>query len=99
KLGKNAYEWAAGGHLKYQVSEKLALGFGGQYYGNAFDRSINSNHHVVNVADGDDWAIGAVVDYKIAKGFDSKLAINYSDGDNVADGKNWGGFLRLQRNF
>jgi len=81
------YEWAAGAHLKYSVNEKLALGFGGQYWADEF------------VVGGDDWALGAVIDYRIVKGFDAKLAVNYFDGDNIVDGENWGGFLRLTRSF
>ena len=81
-----AYEWSLGGHLKYAVNNKLALGFGGQYW---------ADEHYWG---GNDWSVGAVVDYQIVKGFDAKLAVNYSDGDNYLDGT-WGGFLRLQRNF
>ena len=84
------YEWSAGAHLKYAVNEKLALGFGGQYWADEHTFGFN------------DWAIGAVVDYKIVQGFDTKLAINYYDGDTFdATGvdSHWGGFLRFQRSF
>jgi len=82
------YKWAAGAHLKYKVNEKLALGFGGEYFGDSFVDGYN------------DWALGAVVDYEVVKGFASKLAVNYYDGDSFESGDNhWGGFLRLQRNF
>ena len=82
------YEWSAGAHLKYAVNNKLALGFGGQYWADEHTTGAN------------DWALGAVVDYQVVKGFDAKLAVNYTDGDSYSatDG-NWGGFLRLQRNF
>ena len=83
------YEWSAGGYLKYAVSNKLSLGFGGQYFADDF---IFGNN---------DWALGAVADYQIVKGFDAKLAVNYFDGDSFDgdDDNNWGGFLRLQRSF
>jgi len=81
------YEWAAGAHLKYALNEKLALGFGGEYWADGYTTG------------GDDWALGAVADYTIVKGFDAKLAINYFDGDSYFGGDNWGGFLRLQRSF
>jgi hypothetical protein len=83
-----AYTWAAGAHLTYALNEKLALGFGGEYFAD--------NH----LSDADDWALGAVVDYQIVKGFTSKLAVNYVDGDSFdEDDGNWEGFLRFQRSF
>ncbi|MGF7006389.1 porin [Aminobacter sp. BE322] len=91
------YEWSVAAYLKYQVNQKLALGFGGQYFGNA---------HSWTAVDGDkanDWAIGAVVDYNIVENLDAKLAINYNDGDtfealNNGDGV-FSGFLRLDAAF
>ncbi|GGA75595.1 porin [Nitratireductor aestuarii] len=98
------YEWTLGAHLKYDVSNKLTLGVGGQYYADAHNRTFVSPLDVTFGPDdrtfggGDDWAVGAVVDYKVAKGFDAKLAVNYVDGDSYADGA-WNGFLRLTRSF
>ena len=82
------YKWAAGAHLKYKVTDKLAVGFGGEYFGKQYGTNNN------------DWAIGGVVDYEVVKGFATKLAVNYYDGDSYSsDANHWGGFLRLQRNF
>src|SRR5690606_30241887 len=96
------YTWSAGAHLKYAVNEKLAIGFGGQYFADAYDRvvAVTGTPPVATVAlgGGNDWAIGTVVDYKIVQGFDTKLAVNYVDGDNYADGA-FNGFLRFQRSF
>jgi len=94
------YTWAAGAHLKYAVSNKLSLGFGGEYYGDAYDRVVTVGTTDYAVLGGNnDWALGAVVDYQIVKGFDAKLAVNYFDGDSFGDDNNWNGFLRLQRSF
>ena len=95
------YEWTVGAHLKYDVSNKLTLGVGGQYYADAHDRVFEAPYFWQNDVvrgGGNDWAVGAVVDYKVVKGFDAKLAVNYVDGDNYADGA-WNGFLRLTRSF
>jgi len=89
-FGAESYEWSLGAHLKYAVNEKLALGIGGQYW---------ADNHLTGF---NDWSIGAVADYEVVKGFATKLAINYYDGDTFdatgLDG-HWGGFLRLQRSF
>jgi len=82
----NAYEWSLGGYLSYAVNDKLSIGAGGQYFAEEFSSS------------GDDWAIGAVVDYKIVENLNAKLAVNYTDGDNFTDGVT-SGFLRLDASF
>jgi hypothetical protein len=94
------YEWSAGAHLKYAVNQKLAVGFGGQYFADAYSRFLDFPGTVddVIVGGGSDWAIGAVVDYQIVRDFNTKLAVNYIDGDNYDDGA-VAGFLRFQRNF
>jgi len=101
------YEWTVGAHLKYAVNNKLTLGIGGQYFADAHDRTYsnpyfftwNSQGRTRTVGGQNDWAVGAVVDYKIVKGFDAKLAVNYKDGDSYTDGGKWDGFLRLTRSF
>jgi hypothetical protein len=90
----NGYEWSLGASVKAQINEKLALTVGAQYF-------INDNLDSATLVDtyqGDDWAIGAVVDYTIVPGLSSKLAVNYKDGDSYADGE-FSGFLRFERSF
>ncbi|MDR7222687.1 porin [Aminobacter aminovorans] len=81
-----SYEWSLGGYLKYAVNDKLSIGAGGQYLAEEFSTS------------GDDWTIGAVVDYKVVENLNAKLAVNYTDGDNFTDGVT-SGFLRLDASF
>ncbi len=81
------YDYSLGGYLKYAATPKLSVGFGGQYFG---DRQNGTSN--------DDWALGGVVDYKVVDNFNTKLAINYNDGDSYADGV-FSGFIRFQRDF
>ena len=103
------YEWSAGGYLKYQVNEKLAVGFGGQYFGNAhrggvWGSNTSVNTLVVSDSSDSDWVVGGVIDYKIVENLNAKLALNYGDGDTSAyrrangDGSFFG-FLRLDAEF
>ncbi len=92
----SGYEWSVGGYAKYQINAGLSVGAGGQYFG---------DRHVGNLVTGqtvdlnaNDWAIGAVVDYKIVENLNAKLAVNYNDGDSYADGS-FSGFLRLDASF
>ncbi|MEJ6781432.1 porin [Aminobacter sp. Piv2-1] len=91
----DGYEWSAGGYLKYQVNEKLAIGAGGQYFA---DRHTWVDATSYAETDADDWAIGAVVDYTIVENLNAKLAVNYNDGDSYDDGA-FSGFLRLDASF
>src|SRR5690606_20774867 len=51
------YEWSAGAHLKYAVNEKLAIGFGGQYFADMQDYTAVVGGTPVTVAGGNnDWA-------------------------------------------
>jgi hypothetical protein len=84
--GPVGYQWTVAGYAKFAATDKLSVGAGGQFFG--------SQH----VTDADDWAVGAVVDYKIVENFDAKLAVNYEDGDSYADGI-FSGFLRFTRSF
>ena len=81
-----SYEWSIGGSVKFQANEKLGLTVGGQYFGDEFALA------------GNDWTIGGVVDYAIVENLNAKLAVNYTDGDNFADGV-VNGFLRLDASF
>ncbi|WP_048647773.1 porin [Nitratireductor soli] len=80
------YDYSLGGHLKYAASPKLSIGFGGQYFGDKHGSSA------------DDWALGGVIDYALVPNLNTKLAINYVDGDSYADGS-FSGFLRIDRSF
>ncbi|WP_367715283.1 porin [Nitratireductor sp. GISD-1A_MAKvit] len=80
------YEYSLGGYVKYAATPKLSVGFGGQYFG---DQHASGN---------DDWAIGGVVDYALVENFNTKLAVNYFDGDSASDGY-FKGFIRFQRDF
>ena len=92
------YEWSAGASVKFKATDKLAFTVGGQYYGDAHGFTIDNGPLAGTYGGGDDWTIGTVVDYKIVDGFDTKLAVNYSDGDNYDDGVVHG-FLRFDRSF
>ncbi|WP_292893431.1 porin [Nitratireductor sp.] len=85
-LYSNGYDYSVGGHLKYAASPKLAIGFGGQYFGDKHGTSA------------DDWAIGGVIDYQLVENLDTKIAINYKDGDSYDDGA-FSGFFRITRGF
>ncbi|MCT7375996.1 porin [Chelativorans salis] len=80
------YEWSAGGYLKFAATPRLSVGAGAQYFAD--------NHF----SGADDWAAGAVIDYALVENFNTKLAVNYYDGDSADDG-HFGGFLRFDRNF
>ncbi|GAA4131360.1 porin [Aminobacter aganoensis] len=93
----SGYDWSAGGYLKYAVNKQLSIGVGGQYFG---------DRHIGNFATGqtvdlnaDDWAIGAVIDYKIVENLRTKLAVNYNDGDSYPTDGSFSGFLRLDASF
>ncbi|KFB10598.1 porin [Nitratireductor basaltis] len=80
------YEYSAGAYAKYDFSPRASFGLGGQYF--------MSNH----LTGADDYAVGAVLDYAIVKDFNTKIAVNYFDGDSVDEGY-LKGFVRFQRNF
>ncbi|MCT7375997.1 porin [Chelativorans salis] len=83
---RGGYEWSAGGYLKFAATQRLSVGAGAQYFAD--------NHLTGN----DDWAAGAVIDYALVENFNTKLAINYNDGDSFDDGT-FSGFIRFDRNF
>ncbi|WP_269932284.1 porin [Aminobacter sp. HY435] len=80
------YEWSLGASVEYKATDKLTLTAGGQYFGDDL------------VLGGNDWTIGAVADYEIVENLNAKLALNYDDGENYADGV-FSGFLRLDASF
>ena len=93
----SGYDWSVGGYAKYQVNEKLAIGAGGQYFGDRHYGNFATGETVST--DADDWAIGAVIDYTIVENLNAKLALNYNDGDSYVDDGEFSGFLRLDASF
>ncbi|MEJ6782493.1 porin [Aminobacter sp. Piv2-1] len=102
----SGYEWSVGGYVKYAVNDRMSVGAGGQYFGDrhAGDFATNETVELGN----DDWAVGAVVDYKIVENLNAKLALNYNDGDSyegidpvtgVERDGSFSGFLRLDASF
>ncbi|WP_395447559.1 porin [Aminobacter sp. UC22_36] len=91
------YEWSVGGYLKYAVNDKLTVGAGGQYFADSHFANFVTNT-TTNVGN-NDWAIGAVVDYKIVENLNAKLAVNYNDGDSYPVDGSFSGFLRLDASF
>ncbi len=96
----HGYAWTVAAYLKYQVNEKLAVGFGGQYFGDGHDDNVGA---LGLPADGaNDYSLGGVIDYNIVENLDAKLAVNYYGGDTFDDFGNGGGvagFLRLDAAF
>ncbi|WP_439500603.1 porin [Aminobacter ciceronei] len=100
----DGYEWSVGGYLKYAVSDRLTVGAGGQYFADRHIGLMNPDGTALAVSEPgfDDWAIGAVIDYKIVENLNAKLAINYEDGDSfeaAGDDGSFNGFLRLDASF
>ncbi len=102
----SGYDWSVGGYLKYQVNEKLRVGFGGQYFADAHVGTFALDGTALTTvsSNDDDWQIGAVIDYTIVENLNAKLALNYGDGDsgrfNDANGDgSFNGFLRLDASF
>ncbi|KQU65622.1 porin [Aminobacter sp. DSM 101952] len=98
----SGYDYSLGGYLKYQVNEKLRVGFGGQYFADAHVGDFINNTTIDS--DLDDWQIGAVIDYTIVENLNAKLALNYGDGDtgrfnDVNGDGSFNGFLRLDASF
>lgn len=85
-LYSNGYDYSAGGYLKYAATQKLSVGFGGQYFADKHGSKA------------DDWAIGGVIDYELVENLDTKIAVNYKDGDSYKDGA-MSGFFRITRSF
>ncbi|PWK73950.1 porin [Aminobacter sp. AP02] len=91
------YAYTLAAYLRYQVNEKLSVGFGGQYFGDAHDDNFWLDNDGSN-----DYSLGTVIDYKLVENLNAKLAINYFDGDtfdNFGRGGGFNGFLRLDATF
>jgi hypothetical protein len=89
------YEWSVAAHLEAAVSEKVSVGFGGQYFADAHN------------GDGDGYSVGGEVAYKIVEGFSTKLQVQYDQrdndfldiGDDGEETESWNGWLRFERSF
>lgn len=89
----NAYfaasEWTVATSYRYNVSEKLAITPGIQYWGD-----------LGFVSDADQWRGGVTVDYDITAGLASRVSVQYTSRDLGADTEDFiTGFVRLQRDF
>ncbi len=87
-LYSTGYEWSVGAYASYKASEKITLGFGGQYFGDA---------HANN--DWDEWRIGGDIRYQVVDGFATKLQVQYRDADSVVSDGHFEGWLRFERAF
>ena len=78
----------------FQVNEKLALTFGGQYLGDRYER----RHSGRRTTTGSSAALSTTTSSRTSN---AKLAVNYTDGDSyeAADEGSFGGFLRLDASF
>ncbi|WP_378943587.1 porin [Mesorhizobium sp. ANAO-SY3R2] len=107
------YEWTVGADVVYKVNEKLGLTFGGQYLSNLHDDNLQkfvpgtgtpptTGKFVPVFGEGGDnnWRIGADIDYNIIQNLDTKLSVNYYNGDSFEeDGGVVYGFIRLDAAF
>ncbi|GEO84466.1 MULTISPECIES: porin [Alphaproteobacteria] len=97
--GANAYydvsEWTVAAQYEAKLTDKLSLTPGFQYWW---------NYGLVSTDEFDDnndaWTAGLTLDYKVAEGLTTKIAVNYLEEDHgkYEDGL-WNGFVRLQRSF
>ena len=90
------YEWSVAAFLEAAVSEKVSVGFGGQYFGDAHDGS------------GDGYSVGGEIAYQIVENFSTKLQVQYDqrddadlDGDDLDedDDDSINGWIRFERSF
>ncbi|MEW9615912.1 porin [Shinella sp. S4-D37] len=95
----DASEWAVAASYKANLSDKLAITPGFQYW-NTIDYNVNGDYR----GSRDAWRAGVTLDYTIVTDLTTKVSLQYTDVDNGAGNKgagfdNWGGFVRLQRSF
>ena len=90
--GPNVYyssaEWTLATAYAFNVTEKLQIIPEFQYYWETYQDGSND-------FGGDDfWTAGATVNYAITDDLAAKVAVGYDDSS-----EDWGGIVRLQRNF
>lgn len=93
----DASEWAVAASYKANISEKLAITPGFQYWG-TIDYDASGDYR----GSRDAWTAGVTLDYTVVTDLTVKTTVNYTDIDNVRGGPDldqWSGFVRLQRSF
>ncbi len=90
-----AHTYSVAAHLEAAISDRLSVGFGGQYFGDAHD-------------DGDDgYSIGGEIAYKIVENFSTKLQVQYDDevstwnnsSQTYGEEDGFSGWVRFERSF
>ena len=95
----DASEWSVAASYKANLSDKLAIAPGFQYWG-TIDYDASGDYR----GSRDAWRAGVTLDYTIVTDLTTKVSLQYTDIDNGAGNKGagddtWGGFVRLQRSF
>jgi hypothetical protein len=95
----DASEWSVAASYKANLSDKLAITPGFQYWG-TIDYDASGDYR----GSRDAWRAGVTLDYTIVTDLTTKVSLQYTDIDNGAGNKGagddtWGGFVRLQRSF
>jgi hypothetical protein len=95
----DASEWSVAASYKANLTDKLAITPGFQYWG-----TIDYNGNLDYVGSRDAWRAGITLDYEIVKDLTTKVSLQYTDVDGPRGGDkggqdDWGGFVRLQRSF
>ncbi|PJR08327.1 porin [Sinorhizobium meliloti] len=84
-----ASEWSVAASYRYNVSEKLAITPGIQYWG---DFGF--------VSDADQWRGGVTLDYEVAEALNSRVSVQYTSRDlGLGSNDFLSGFVRFQRDF
>ncbi|ANH03607.1 porin [Shinella sp. HZN7] len=99
----DASEWSVAASYKANISEKLAITPGFQYWGTIDHAGLGGDY----IGDRDAWRAGVTLDYTIVTDLALKTTVNYTDIDEngplrsvKGDGSDrWSGFVRLQRSF
>ena len=96
----DASEWSVAASYKANLSEKLAITPGFQYWGTIDHEGFGGDY----IGDRDAWRAGLTLDYTIVTDLTTKISLQYTDVDNGvgnkgAGGDQWSGFFRLQRSF
>jgi hypothetical protein len=97
----DASEWSVAASYKANLSDKLAITPGFQYWGTIDHTGFGGDY----VGDRDAWRAGVTLDYTIVTDLTTKVSLQYTDVDGPRfNGKksgmdDWSGFVRLERSF
>ncbi|MEW9615913.1 porin [Shinella sp. S4-D37] len=96
----DASEWAVAASYKANLSDKLAITPGFQYWGTIDHNGLGTDY----VGDRDAWRAGVTLDYTIVTDLTAKVSLQYTDVDGprgaIKGGQDdWSGFVRLERSF